>query len=46
MKFLNGDVYDGEWFDNKRRGRGTLKYSDGTVYDGDWRDNEKMVKVL
>ena len=37
----NIQVYDGEWKDNKKNGRGTLRYSDGDVYDGEFKDGLK-----
>jgi hypothetical protein len=37
----NGNVYDGEWVDNKIQGRGTFKWGMGNVYDGEWK-NDKM----
>eukprot|EP00039_Didymoeca_costata_P024796 m.11513 g.11513 ORF g.11513 m.11513 type:complete len:237 (-) comp4463_c0_seq1:111-821(-) len=34
---VNGDVYTGEWNDDKRDGKGTCKYKNGSSYDGDWK---------
>ena len=31
-------VYEGEWKDGKRHGRGTEKYADGNVYEGEYKD--------
>ena len=32
-----GDVYEGEFRDGYRHGKGTLKYANGDVYDGEFR---------
>lgn len=38
--FPNGDVYVGEYVDNKRHGTGTYFFADdGIIYTGRWRDN-------
>lgn len=39
MIYTNGDVYTGEWLDNKRCGHGTIKYADGRVYEGEWDED-------
>ena len=36
---MNGDVYDGEWKDGNRDGRGVMNYRDRGVYDGEFRDD-------
>jgi hypothetical protein len=36
----NGNVYDGDWKDEKKNGRGTYKWADGRVYKGEWKDNK------
>ena len=38
---VNGDVYDGEYKDDKRNGRGKHTYANGDVYDGEWKDDKK-----
>lgn len=49
MRYPNGEdttphthqaVYEGEWKNNLRHGRGKMTYADGSVYDGDWEDDE------
>lgn len=35
MKYDNGNVYEGEWMNDKRAGKGTTKYSSGNVYIGE-----------
>lgn len=40
--FQNGDVYDGNWVDDKKNGRGKYYYaSSGDCYEGEWRNNVK-----
>jgi hypothetical protein len=37
---VNGDVYTGEWSDNKKCGKGTQTWKkSGTIYDGDWKND-------
>ena len=41
MRYANGDVYEGEWKDNKMHGKGVYRRADGSVYhDGQWKDNK------
>lgn len=35
-----GDIYDGEWLNDKKKGFGTYTYVDGDKYEGSW-DNDK-----
>lgn len=35
-KFANGDVYEGEYLDDVRHGKGKLTLANGIVYDGAW----------
>jgi hypothetical protein len=40
--FVSGPfVYEGEWKDNKRNGRGKLIFSNGGVYDGEWLNDKR-----
>ena len=32
----NGDVYEGNWMEDKKHGQGKTIFSDGAVYDGEW----------
>ena len=32
----DGDVYEGEWRDDKAEGKGTYLHMDGSTYVGDW----------
>lgn len=36
-----GDVYEGDWFEDKRSGRGTLTLGNGDVYEGSWQADLK-----
>ncbi len=38
-KWASGEVFEGEYKDDKKNGHGILKYADGNVYDGFWKDN-------
>lgn len=52
MQYDNGDVYDGEWKNDKKSGQGrvdeegigVLKYGDGEKYEGQWRDDQRSGK--
>jgi hypothetical protein len=40
--YPNGDVYEGDFLDGIREGRGVYRYgSNGDKYDGEWRQNRK-----
>lgn len=39
FEFVNGDIYAGEWVNNRRNGRGRCEYHTGEIYDGEWRDD-------
>jgi hypothetical protein len=40
--YPNGDVYDGDFLDGIREGRGTYRYGkSGDIYDGEWIKNLK-----
>ena len=36
MKWANDDIYKGEWFQNKKNGRGLDFYLDGSRYKGEF----------
>lgn len=38
-QFENGDVYEGDWIENKMAGQGVYKYASGNVYEGGYMDN-------
>ena len=34
------EVYEGEFVNNRREGKGRLIYENGSVYEGEWKDDE------
>ena len=36
MTYANKDVYDGEWKNDRKEGRGTMNYHNGDVYEGEF----------
>ena len=36
---LKGDVYVGDWNQNKKHGYGKMTYRNGSVYEGTWRND-------
>jgi hypothetical protein len=43
--YLNGDIYEGEWSENKRHGQGKLIEADGTaIFTGKWDNDLKHGK--
>ncbi|CCW65132.1 unnamed protein product [Phytomonas sp. EM1] len=41
MRYYNGDVYEGKWFNNRRHGQGKLLRADGEIYEGMWERDER-----
>lgn len=41
MTFENGEVYSGQWLNDKQHGEGMYTYADGGVYTGQWVAGEK-----
>jgi hypothetical protein len=37
-------MYQGEWKDDKKHGKGKYTYASGNVYEGEWKDDKKHVK--
>ena len=33
------NIYEGEWKDNKKEGKGILKLIDGSSYEGEWKND-------
>lgn len=51
MTYANGIVYEGEWKDGKRQGKGKLMDKNGNVlYDGNWearyKEKDKAIDIL
>jgi hypothetical protein len=36
----DGDVYNGEWVDDKAEGYGTYTHMDGAIYVGMWKEDK------
>jgi hypothetical protein len=37
MSYPNGDIYEGNWFQNKRHAQGKMVYVDkNLIYEGEW----------
>lgn len=42
MHYPNGNLYTGEWKEDKKHGLGTYKYfSTGEEYEGEWKNEQK-----
>ena len=40
MTYANGSVYEGEWKNGKKHGKGVKINEDGTKYDGDYKNDK------
>ena len=40
MIHADGDIYEGDFLDDKQDGYGIYTHTDGTVYKGQWKDDE------
>jgi len=36
---VDGDVYEGEWRDDKASGKGVYRHYNGAKYEGEWHDD-------
>lgn len=36
MEFANGDIYEGEWREDKKQGKGSNLYCNGDHYEGEF----------
>jgi len=36
----DGDVYEGDWFNDKAHGKGKYTHLDGATYEGDWYEDK------
>jgi hypothetical protein len=39
--YPDGEIYEGDFVEGIRKGKGTYRYKDGDVYTGEWKDNVK-----
>ncbi len=45
MIYNNGEEYKGNWINDKRKGKGIMKYNYGNeIYDGKWKNDMKNGK--
>ena len=52
MTYANGDVYEGEWLDDKEEGKGmsfvkllgTRTYANKEKYEGEWKEGKRNGK--
>ena len=42
MHYENGDVYIGQFVDDKKEGEGQITTADGTVFTGQWKNGWKQ----
>jgi len=40
QQYANGDKYEGEWYDNKKNGKGVFYYANGDVYEAEWKNGK------
>jgi len=41
MNYPEGDIYEGEFKDDKKHGKGTYTWNDGSKYTGDWKNGKR-----
>jgi len=39
MIYISGDIYEGEWLNDKKEGNGKYWYKNGNIYTGDWKND-------
>jgi len=39
--YLNGNVFCGQWTEDRRHGQGVMFYGDGCIYEGQWSRNAR-----
>ena len=44
-KFANGNVYEGEWNDDKSHGKGTYIFKNGNKYVGEFKNGKRKYKL-
>jgi len=45
MIYNNGNVYEGEWKNDKRNGQGKIIYKNCDIYEGEWKD-DKLLNII
>ena len=43
-RYTNGDIYEGDWVNDKRHGRGKMIYKTGDIYEGNWVNDKRHGK--
>lgn len=43
--YPSGEFYEGDFYKNKRNGKGTLYYTNGDIYEGEWLDDKRLGKA-
>ena len=41
MIYANGDIYEGEWSNGHKNGRGVYKFANGDLYEGYVEEDKK-----
>ena len=44
VRYASGDLFEGNFEDNQRKGTGKYSYEDGAVYQGQWERDKKSGK--
>ena len=44
MTHFNGEIYEGEWVNDKRNGKGNQTLPNGEVYEGEFKDDKRHGK--
>jgi hypothetical protein len=45
LHYTNGDVFAGQWIDNRKEGEGEMRSANGgRVILGEWRDDKMILK--
>ena len=42
----DGDIYRGEWKDNKTHGKGEYRHANGATYEGEWQYDKQHCCTL
>lgn len=40
MRYLNGDIYEGQFKDGLRSGQGVMRTANGMKYEGEWKEDK------
>ena len=41
MRYRDNAVFNGEWSQGNRHGKGIMHYRNGDVYEGEWQDDKR-----